>query len=147
MSTLIDLPNNIYRLGGFDVDNGMALPFAIYTGNMSFPSRQTQSQTQAWNVNKVIASNIHSRAIISSAMGRMSADGYFTTDWQAIGGSGILAWIDNGPGGFDAKYQSWLSISGGNLTLWGRQYISNHSTVGSATLSYRIALLGFANTP
>ena len=140
-----DYQNGRLKIGPFDTDNGMLLCFGVYTGTLNFPSRSTGSSTAAWEVATNAATEIDSRASFALGMCQLSASGYFTTNWYGFGGSGVPVWIDNGPGGFDAKYQVWGLITGGNLQIRGRQYISNHSTVGSSTLSYRIALLGFAN--
>ncbi|MCK7615171.1 hypothetical protein [Roseibium sediminicola] len=145
MSTLIDLANNIYRFGGFDPDNGMMLPFAAYTGSLSFPSRSTGSSTAAWDLATTVATGLDPRATFVSGMGQLTAPGYFTSAWYSFGGSTLIVWQENGPGGFSAKYQVFSAISGGNLIVGGRQYISNHSTVQSATFNFRILLLGFAS--
>ncbi|CTQ53533.1 hypothetical protein LP7551_02057 [Roseibium album] len=141
----VDIQNGRLIAGGFNSDHGMLLCFGVYTGTLSFPSRSTGSQTQAWNVSSTAASGINSLATFASGMGKLTASGYFTTNWFSFGGSAVPVWIDDSSGGFDAKYQVWVSIGSGNLYVKGRQYISNHSKVGSATVSYRVALLGFAS--
>lgn len=141
----VDIRSDRVIAGGFNADNGMLLCFGVYTGTLSFPSRSTGSSTAAWEVATNAATGINSLATFASGMGRLSASGYFTTSWFPFGGSAVPVWIDGGSGGFSAKYQVWSLITGGALQIRGRQWISNHSNVGSATLSYRIALLGFAN--
>ncbi|MEE4012090.1 hypothetical protein V1T76_08525 [Roseibium sp. FZY0029] len=140
-----DYQNGRLVIGGFDTDIGMMLSFGAYTGSLTFPSRSTGSSTGAWNLTTTVATGLDARATFASGMGYLSASGYFTGAWFSFGGSALIVWQESGPGGFSAKYQVYSAVSGGNLIVGGRQFISNYSTVKSATFHFRILPLGFAS--
>ncbi|MCV0426196.1 MAG: hypothetical protein K5905_12035 [Roseibium sp.] len=144
MSTIIT--STQAKFGNFDAANGMLLTFGAYTGTLTFPARSTGNQTQAWNLTTVAASNIDTRATFAAGSAKFDANGYFTSNWFSFGGSGLPVMDLGASNGFIGLYQLYCTVADSKLTIHGRQFLSNNSTVEVGIASYRVVLLGFANT-
>lgn len=126
----------------FDSHNGMMLCFDVVSGAYILPAQSTGQANRVFDHTATIATGLDNRATFAMGHAKFDAGIYFTGAWCAVGGSSVIL---NRKNAAHTRYSVWTEISGNTLYMKAKMYVSQFSTVGSATVTYRLAIMGFAS--